>query len=43
MYEFTNNLDKHYCGTRLSNADLSAYEGKIFNVVCEVWGYKINF
>lgn len=43
MYEFTNNIDKHYCGTRLSNADLSAYEGRIFNVVCEVWGYKINF
>lgn len=43
MYEFTNNLDKHYCGTRLSNADLSAYEGRIFNVVCEVWDYKINF
>lgn len=43
MYEFTNNLDKHYCGTRLSNADLSAYEGRIFNVVCEVWSYTINF
>ena len=40
MYEFDSS-QPHYCGTQLTNADLSAYEGKIFNVVYEVWSYEV--
>ena len=40
MYEYSWNKSTHYCGTQLTNADLSAYEGKIFNVVYEVWSYE---
>lgn len=42
MYEKSSSKPNHYCGTQLTNADLSAYEGKTFNVVYEVWTYKIN-
>lgn len=42
MYEQSSSKPNHYCGTQLTNADLSAYEGKTFNVVYEVWTYKIN-
>lgn len=42
MYEQSSSKLTHYCGTQLTNADLSAYEGKTFNVVYEVWTYKIN-
>lgn len=42
MYEQSSSKPTHYCGTQLTNADLSAYEGKTFNVVYEVWTYKIN-
>ena len=40
MYELDSS-QPHYCGTQLTNADLSAYEGKIFNVVYEVWSYEV--
>lgn len=42
MYEKSSSKPNHYCGKQLTNADLSAYEGKTFNVVYEVWTYKIN-
>lgn len=42
MYEQSSSKPNHYCGTQLTNADLSAYEGKTFNVVYEVWTYKMN-
>lgn len=42
MYENSSSKPNHYCGKQLTNADLSAYEGKTFNVVYEVWTYKIN-
>lgn len=37
MYEYSSDKNNHYCGAQLSNANLSDYEGKIFNVVYEVW------
>ena len=37
MYEYSPDKNNHYCGAQLSNANLSDYEGKIFNVVYEVW------
>ena len=40
MYEYSQDKSTHYCGTQLTNADLSAYEGKTFNVVYEVWSYE---
>ena len=42
MYKYINIKPDHYCGTQLTNADLSAYEGetKTFNVVYEVWSYE---
>lgn len=42
MYEQSSLKQNHYCGTQLTNADLSDYEGKTFNVVYEVWTYKQN-
>lgn len=42
MYEQSSSKQNHYCGTQLTNADLSDYEGKTFNVVYEVWTYKQN-
>ena len=42
MYEYSPDKNNHYCGAQLSNANLSNYEGKIFNVVYEVWSVKID-
>lgn len=43
MYKFTNDKTKHYCGTQLTNEDLSDYVGKTFNVVYETWNYITKF
>jgi len=40
MYKQSSSKLNHYCGIQLTNADLSAYEGKTFNVVYEVWTYN---
>lgn len=42
MYEYSPDKNNHYCGAQLSNANLSNYEGKIFNVVYEVWSVTID-
>lgn len=42
MYEYSSSYANHYCGSLLTNKELSAYEGKTFNVVYEVWTYKRN-